>query len=121
MHGAAFPRATTRGHAILFAMERAHRNMLDVHPKLFINTQVLWIIVGTGLLDKWLPRTVANWKAGETYNLPLDIAYTVIGVFVIVVGFIMVNSAVNRLASKIPSDPEPSETGRTPLFPTNAP
>ena len=102
-------------------MERTHRNIHDQHPKLTINARIFWIIVGTGLLDKWLPRAVESWKAGETYNLPLDIAYTVIGVFVIVVGFIMVNSAVNRLASKIPSDPEPSETGRTPLFPTNAP
>jgi len=32
----------------------------------------------------------------------LDIAYTVIGVVLVVVGFIMVNSAVNRLASRIP-------------------
>jgi hypothetical protein len=50
----------------------------------------------------------------------LDIAYTVIGVVLVVVGFIMVNSAVNRLASRIPSDPDPSETERTPLFPPSA-
>jgi hypothetical protein len=93
-------------------MERAHRNMLDVHPKLFINTQVLWIIVGTGLLDKWLPRTVANWKAGETYNLPQSIAHSVIGLVVVISGFILINSAVNGLVSRIPSDPEPRETER---------
>jgi hypothetical protein len=101
-------------------MKRTHRDIHDPHPKLFINAQILWIIFGTGLLHDWLPRLARSWKAGETYNLPLDIAYTVIGVFVIVVSFIMVNSAVNRLASKIPSDPEPRETERTPLFPPNA-
>jgi hypothetical protein len=87
---------------------------------LFINTQILWIIVGTGFLHDCLPRIARSWKAGETYNLPLDIAYAVIGVFFFVVGFIMVNSAVNRLASRIPSDPDPSQTERTPLFPPSA-
>jgi hypothetical protein len=101
-------------------MERTHRNIHDLHPRLFINAQILWIIFGTGLLHDWLPRLARSWKAGETYNLPLDIAYTVIGVVLVVVGFIMVNSAVNRLASRIPSDPDPSETERTPLFPPSA-
>jgi hypothetical protein len=75
-------------------MKRTHRNTHDLHPKLFINTQILWIIFGTGLLDDSLPRLARSWKAGETYNLPLDIAYTVIGVVLVVVGFITVNSAV---------------------------
>jgi len=50
----------------------------------------------------------------------LDFAYIVIGAFLVVVGFIMVNSAVSRLASRIPSDPDPSETERSPLFPHSA-
>jgi hypothetical protein len=87
---------------------------------LFINTQILWIVFGAGFLYEWLPRLARSWKAGETYNLPLDIAYIVIGVFLVVVGFVLVNSAVSRLASKIPSDPDPSETERSPLFPNNA-
>lgn len=100
-------------------MKRNYRNIHDLHPKLFINTQILWIVFGAGLLYDWLPRLARSWKAGETYNLPLDIVYIVIGAFLIVVGFIMVNSTVSRLASEIPSDPEPGETERTPLFPTN--
>jgi len=59
-------------------------------------------------------------EGGRNLQLPLDIAYTVIGVVLVVVGFIMVNSAVNRLASRIPSDPDPSQTERTPLFPPSA-
>jgi hypothetical protein len=101
-------------------MKRTRRNIHDSHPKLYINAQILWIIFGTGLLHEWLPRVARSWKAGETYNLPLGIAYAAIGVVLVAVGFIMVNSAVNRLASKIPSNPEPSETERTPLFPTKA-
>ena len=96
--------------AKLSAMKRTQRDIHDPHPKLFINAQILWIIFGTGLLHDWLPRLARSWKAGETFNLPLDIAYTVIGVVLVVVGFITVNSAVNRLASRIPSDPEPRET-----------
>jgi hypothetical protein len=101
-------------------MKRTHRNIHDLHPKLLINAQILWIIVGTGQVNVWLPHAARSWKAGETYNLPLDIAYTVIGVVLVVVGFITINSAVNRLVSKIPSDPDPSETERTSLFPPNA-
>jgi hypothetical protein len=106
--------------ASLFAMKRTYRNIHDLHPKLFINAQILWIVFGTGLLYDWLPRLARSWKAGETYNLPLDIAYTVIGIVIVVAGFIVVNSTVSRLASKIPSDPEPRETERSPMFPTNA-
>lgn len=99
-------------------MKRAHRNIDDLHPRLFINAQILWIIFGTGFLQEWLPRLARSWKAGEAYNLPLEIAYTVIGVVLVVAGFITVNSAVNRLASRIPSDPEPRETGRNPMPPS---
>jgi hypothetical protein len=91
-------------------MKRAHRAIYDLHPKMFINTQILWIIVGIGLLEKWLPRTAESWKAGETYNLPQGIAYSVIGLELVVAGFILVNSAVNGLQSKIVPDPDPSET-----------
>jgi hypothetical protein len=101
-------------------MRRTHRNIHDLYPKLFINAQILWIIFGTGLLHDCLPRLARSWKAGETYNLPLDIACTVIGVFIVVVGLIMVNSVVNRLASKIPSHPDPIEAERSPLFPPSA-
>jgi len=101
-------------------MKRTYRNIHDIHPRLFINAQILWIMVATGLLHDWLPRLARSWKAGETYNLPLDFAYIVIGAFLVVVGFIMVNSAVSRLASRIPSDPDPSETERSPLFPHSA-
>jgi TRAP-type mannitol/chloroaromatic compound transport system permease small subunit len=90
-------------------MKPAHRNFLDLHPKLLINTQILWIVVGTGLLYKWLPRTVDSWQAGETYNLPQGITFIVIGVVIVVANFILVNSAVGRLQSKIPSDPTPNE------------
>ena len=71
--------------------------------------QIFWIIFGTGLLNKWLPRTVDNWQAGETYNLPQGVAYSVIGLVVVVVAFIMVNATVSRLISKIPADPDPNE------------
>lgn len=91
-------------------MKRATRNSLDLHPKWFINAQIFWIIFGTGLLYKWLPRTVDSWQAGETYNLPQGFAYSVIALVVVIVAFIMVNATVNRLQSKIPSDPEPIET-----------
>jgi hypothetical protein len=100
-------------------MKQAHRNSYDSHPRLFINSQILWIIVGTGLLYKWLPRTVDSWHAGETYNLPQGIAYSVIGFVLVVIGFILVNSGVSGLQSKIPSDPEPSEAERLPLSPPN--
>jgi TRAP-type mannitol/chloroaromatic compound transport system permease small subunit len=100
-------------------MKPAHRNGYDSHPKLTINTQILWIIAGTGLLYRWLPRTVDSWQAGETYNLPQGIAYSVIGVVLVLVGFVLVNSAINRLVSKIPSDPDPSESERIPLSPPN--
>jgi TRAP-type mannitol/chloroaromatic compound transport system permease small subunit len=99
----------TRIGVILTAMKRTDRNFLDLHPKLFINGRIFWIIFGTGLLDKWLPRTAASWTAGETYNLPMGIAYSVIGLVVVVSGFIMVNSAVSRLQSKIVADPDPGE------------
>ena len=101
-------------------MERTHRNIHDQHPKLTINARIFWIIVGTGLLDKWLPRAVESWKAGETYNLPQGIAYSVIGLVVVISGFILINSAVNGLVSRIPSDPEPSESERYSLSPPNA-
>jgi hypothetical protein len=101
-------------------MKRTYRNIHDLHPKLFINARILWIIFGTALLHEWLPRLARSWRAGETYNLPLGIAYTVIGVVLVVAGFITVNSDVSRLASKIPSDPDPRETERTPLSPTKA-
>jgi hypothetical protein len=86
---------------------------------LFINSQILWIIVGTGLLEKWLPRTVDSWQAGETYNLPQGIAYSVIGLVLVVVGFILVNASVSRLQSRIVTDPDPSEAERIPLSPPN--
>ena len=100
-------------------MKRAHRNIHDPHPKLTINARIFWIIFGTGLLYKWLPRTIESWQAGETYNLPQGIAYSVIGLVLVVVGFILVNSAVSGLQSQIPSDPEPTEGGRLPLSPPN--
>ena len=93
-------------------MKPAHRYSYDSHPKLFINTQILWIIFGMELLAKWLPRTVESWKAGESYNLPQGIAYSVIGLVLVVIGFILINSAVSRLQSMIPSDPDPSEAER---------
>ena len=104
-----FLRPCTRIGVILTAMERTHRNIHDQHPKLTINARIFWIIVGTGLLDKWLPRAVESWKAGETYNLPQGIAYSVIGLVVVISGSILINSTVNRLVSS-PSDPDPSET-----------
>jgi hypothetical protein len=100
-------------------MKPAHRNGYDSHPKLTINARIFWIIFGTGLLYKWLPRTIESWQAGETYNLPQGIAYSFIGLVLVVAGFILVNSAVNRLQSIIPSDPEPSEAERIPLSPPN--
>ncbi|MFZ0338165.1 MAG: hypothetical protein WAL45_09050 [Terracidiphilus sp.] len=93
-------------------MKPARRNSYDSHPKWFINVQIFWIIFGTGLLNKWLPRTVDNWQAGETYNLPQGVAYSVIGLVVVVVAFIMVNATVSRLISKIPADPDPNEIER---------
>jgi TRAP-type mannitol/chloroaromatic compound transport system permease small subunit len=78
-------------------MKPVRRYFIDSHPKMFINTQILWIVVGTGILDKWLPRVASSWKAGETYNLPQGIAYIVIGAVVVVANFILVNSGVNRL------------------------
>lgn len=88
--------------------------MLDLHPKMSICTQILWIIVGMGFLEKWLPRTVESWKAGETYNLPLGIAYSIIGAVLVISGFALVNATVSRLQSKIPSDSDPSEIERAP-------
>jgi TRAP-type mannitol/chloroaromatic compound transport system permease small subunit len=93
-------------------MKPAHSYSYDSHPKLFINTQIFWIIFGTGLVYKWLPRTIDNWQAGETYNLPQGIAYFVIGLVVVIVAFIMVNATVSRLQSKTPSNPDPSEAER---------
>jgi hypothetical protein len=74
-----------------------HPNFLDLHPKLLINTQIFWIVFGMDFLAKWLPRTVESWKASESYNLPQGIAYSVIGLVVVVANFILVNSAVSRL------------------------
>lgn len=93
-------------------MQRTHRNFVDSHPKLLINSQILWIVVGSGLLHNWLPRIAHSWKAGESYNLPLGIAYAVIGVVLVVANFILVNSAVSRLQSMIASDPDPGEAVR---------
>ena len=101
-------------------MKHTHRYYPDLYPKIFINTQILWIVVGTGLLHNWLPRTAKSWKAGEAYNLPQGIAYSVIGLVLVIVGFVLVNSALGRLVPRIPSDPEPSETERTLLSPPSA-
>ncbi len=101
-------------------MNRTRRAIHNAHPKLLINAQILWIIVGFGLVDKWLPRVASSWKAGETYNLPQGIAYIVIGVAIVVINFILVNSIVSRLQSRIASNLEPSETDRALLSPPNA-
>ncbi len=87
-------------------MKLARPTFQDSHPRFLINTQILWIVVGTGLLCKWLPRIAESWKSGETYNLPQGIAYAVIGAVIVVCNFILVNAAVSRLQSKISSNPE---------------
>jgi hypothetical protein len=101
-------------------MKRTRRAIYDSHPKLPINSQLLWIIVGIGLVDKWLPRVSSSWKAGETYNLPQRIAYIVIGVVIVVINFVLVNSTVSRLQSKIDSNLEPSQTDHPLLSPPKA-
>lgn len=91
-------------------MPPTRRNFREAHPRLLINTQILWIVVGTGLLHQWLPRIASSWRAGETYNLPQAIAYSVIGLVIVVANFILVNSAIGRLAAKNPSDVGTGET-----------
>jgi hypothetical protein len=102
------------------AMTRSRRATRDSHPRLLINAQILWIIVGFGLVDKWLPRVAINWRAGETYNLPQGIEYVVIGFVIVVINFILVNSSVRQLQSKLASNLEPSESDRPMLSPPNA-
>jgi hypothetical protein len=101
-------------------MKRIRLGIHDLHPKRQINAQIFWIVFGALLLGKWLPRLAESWNAGETYNLPLGIAYVVIGLVVIVSGIAVVNATVSRLQSKIPSDPEQSETERTQISPPSA-
>jgi len=87
-------------------MESRRQNSIDRHPKRYIFTQIFFIIAGVAILHRGLPLIARGWTAGETYLLPLGFAYTVCGVMPIVVGLLMVNSAINHLRSRIPSDPE---------------
>jgi hypothetical protein len=93
-------------------MKRARRDIRNLHPRRFINAQILWIVCGTGILFKGLPLIAKGWQ-GETYDLPLGIAYTVIGIVVVVNRFLLVNATLRRLESKLASNPEPSVTERT--------
>jgi len=57
----------------------------------------------------------SSQTAGAAYNLPLEISYTIIGVVIIIVGVVMVNSAINRLLSRISSNPETKDQQHSPL------
>ena len=87
-------------------MEPKRLNSIDNHLKRYIFTQIFVIIAGVAILYRGIPLIARGWTAGETYLLPLGIAYVVCGMTPIVVGMVLVNSAINRLQSRISSDSE---------------
>ena len=92
-------------------MKRDNHDALDCQPRPYVFVQIIWMICGTGILMLGLPL-IASGLHGESYELPLGIAYAVIGVVVTVGRLFVLCGAVRRLPSKIPSGPEPTETER---------
>jgi len=93
--------------------ERGHA--VDLHPKRYIFAQIVWIIFGTGVLYQGLRLIGKGWAGGETYVLPLGLAFAVIGATIVVSRLFLVNSAVGRLESKMAPSPDASELERSPL------